>query len=94
MSWGPIVGGLGGFVRLEGTAGGVERDDGVCMPLSLGEAEDDEDSLFVDEERSWAKCVSSLGVPWGTGDVDLDIGSFTTPGPGFGRMEVSSADIV
>jgi hypothetical protein len=63
MSCGPLVGGLGGFVRLEDTGGGVERDAGVCMPLSLGEVEADEECLLVDDEGSCVTCVSSFGVP-------------------------------
>jgi hypothetical protein len=58
MSCGPVVGGLGGFVRLVDISGGVERDAGVCMPLSLGEVEADDESLFVDDERSWVTCES------------------------------------
>jgi len=53
-----VVGGLGGFVRLEGMSGGVERDAGVCTPLSLGEAEADEGSLFMDDESARVTCVS------------------------------------
>lgn len=58
ISWGPMVGSLGGFVRLDDEGGGVERDAGVCMPLSLGEREADKEPLFVDDERSWVRCVS------------------------------------
>ena len=52
MNWGPVVGGLGGFVRLDDAGGGVERDAGVCMPLSLGEVEADEEPLFVGDKSS------------------------------------------
>jgi len=95
MSWGPVVGGLGGLVRLADTSGGVERDAGVCMPLSLGEVEADEGSLFVDGERSWVKCVSPFGVPWGTGEMDLatSLSSTDTPWSSFSVRWVSSADI-
>jgi len=71
MSCGPVAGGFGGLVRLADTGGGVESDTGVCMPLSLGEVETDEESLFVDDEGSWVMWVSSFGVPWGTGEMDL-----------------------
>jgi hypothetical protein len=63
MSWGPVFGGLGGFLRFEDAGGGVERDAGVCMPLSLGEVEADDESLFVDDEGSRVTCASSFGVP-------------------------------
>ena len=94
MSWGPVAGGLGGFVRLEGTDGGVERDAGVCMPLSLGEVEADEESLFTDDEGSWVRCVSSFGVPSDTGDMDLAMSLSGTPWSGLRVRLVSSADIV
>jgi len=58
MSWAPVVGGFGGFVRLDDVSGGVERDAGVCTPLSLGEAEADEESLFMDDESARVTCVS------------------------------------
>lgn len=94
MSCGPVAGGLGGFVRLEDTGGGVESDAGVCMPLSLGEVEADEESLFVDDERSWVRCVSSFGVHRGTGEMGLAMNLSGTPWSGFRARWVSSADIV
>jgi hypothetical protein len=93
ISWGPVVGGLDGFVRLDDTGGGVERDAGVCMPLSLGEVEADEESLFVDDESSWVTCVSSFGILWGTGEVGLAMSLSDTPWSGFRVTRVSSADI-
>ena len=95
MSWGPVVGGLGGLVRLADIGGGVERDTGVCMPLSLGEVEADEVSLFVDDERLRATCASSFGVPWDTGEMDLamSLSSAGAPWSGFSVRWVSSADI-
>lgn len=94
MSWGPVVGGLGGLVRLDDAGGGVERDAGVCMPLSLEEGEADEESLFVDDDRSWATCVSPFGIPWGTGETGLAMSLSDTPWSGFRVMWVSSADIL
>lgn len=95
MSWGPVVGGLRGLVRLADTDGGVERDAGVCMPLSLGEVEADEGSLFVDDERSWMVWVSSFAVLWGTGEMDLAMSLSSTDAPwsGFRVRWVSSTDI-
>lgn len=93
MSWGPVVGGLGGFVRLDDAGGGVERDAGVCMPLSLGEVEADEEPLFVGDERSWVACVSPFGILWGTGEMGLAMSSPDTPWSGFRVVWVSSADI-
>lgn len=94
ISWGPVVGSLGGFVRLDDRGGGVERDAGVWVPLSLGEAEADEESLFVDDERSWVTCDSPLGIPWGTGEMGLAMSLSDTPWSGFRVIHVSSADIV
>lgn len=94
MSWGPVVGGLGGFVRLDEVGGGVERDAGVCMPLSLGEAEADEESLIVDDERLRVTCVSPFGIPLGTGEMGLAMSLSDTPWSSFRVMWVSSADIV
>ena len=81
-----MAGGLGGFVRFEGTGGGVERDIGVPIPLSLGETEAEEESLFEDDERSWATCVSSFGVPWGTGEMDLAMSLSDAPWSGLRVM--------
>jgi len=95
MSWGPVAGGLAGLVRLVETGGGVESDAGVCMPLSLGGVETDDGSLFADDEGSCVTCVSSFGVPWGTGEVDLAMSLSSTDTPWYGFMVkwVSSADI-
>jgi len=95
MSWGPMVGGLGGLVRLADAGGGVESDAGVCMPLSLGEVETDEGSLFADDEGSWVTCASSFGVSWGTGEMDLAMSLSSTDAPwsGFRVRWVSSTDI-
>ena len=96
MSRGPVVGGFGGLVRFVDPGGGVERDTGVCMPLSLGEVEADDGSLFMDDERSWVMGVSSFGVPWGTGEIDLATSLSSTDAPwfSFSAKWVSSADIV
>ena len=95
MSWGPVVGGLEGLVRFADTGGGVENDAGVCMPLPLGEVEADEESLFVDDERSWVMRVSLFEVPWGTGEMDLAMSLSLTDASrsGFSVRWVSSADI-
>ena len=95
MSWGPVIGDLRGLVRLADIGGGVERDAGVCTPLSLGEVETDEGSLFADDERSWVTCGSSFGEPWGTGEMDLamSLSSADAPRSGFNVGWVSSADI-
>ena len=95
MSWGPVVGGLGGLVRLVDAGGGVECDTGVCIPLSLGEVEVDQKSLFVDGEGSWVTWVSPFGVPWDTGEMDLamNLSSADVPWSGFSIRWIS-ADIV
>jgi len=98
MSWGPVVGGLGGLARLVDTGGGVERDVGVCMPLSLGEAEEaeaDDVSLFADDERVRVTCFSSFGVSWGTGETDLvmNLSSTGVPWSDFSVRWVSSGGI-
>ena len=95
MSWGPVASGLGGLVRLADAGGGVERDAGVCVPLSFGEVEADEGSLFVDDERAWVTCISSFGVSRGTGEMDLSAGLSRNgaPWPSLGVREVSPADI-
>lgn len=86
-SWGPVVGGLGGLVRLAEVGGGVERDAGVCMPLSLGEVEADEKSPFVDDENACLACVSPFGVPWCTGEVELTVSLSSTGIPWSGFSE-------
>ena len=81
---------------MDDVSGGVERDAGVCTPLSLGEAEADEGSLFMDDESARVTCVSKFGVPWGTGEVDLatSLSSTSVPWSGFGVEWVLPADIV
>ena len=83
-------------MRLVDEGGGVERDAGVCTPLSLGEVEADEVSLIVDDERAWVTCVSSLGVPWGTGEMDLttSLSSTGVPRCGLSVRWVPPAGIV
>ena len=94
-SWAPVVGGFGGLVRLDDTGGGVERDAGVCMPLSLGETEADEESLFMDDEGAWVTCVSPFGMPRSTGEMDPAKGLSSTgiPWSGFSARRVSPTDV-
>lgn len=91
-----MVGSLGGLVRLADEGGGVERDAGVCVPLSLGEADEDDESLFTDDERAWVTCVSSFGVPWGTGEMDpaTSLSSTGVPWSGFSLGCIPPAGIV
>ena len=93
MSWGPGVGGLGAFVRLDDTGGGVEHDAGVCMPLSLGEVEADEESLFMDDERSCVTCVPLSGTTWGTGEAMRQRGHKELIGPTASKPERPSQKI-